>query len=154
MTARLHHYVPQLYLRGFCQDPKRPRLFVVDAIEKRSFETSPRNVAAERDFNRVDIKGFAPDALEMDLAKFESDVSAALARISNSKSFRDPNDRMPVLNLLGLMALRNPRLREKFSDFQSRIAKMMLRLMLETPERWAAQIANAKADWLFESGCR
>ena len=50
-----------------------------------------------------------------------------------------------MLNLLGLMALRNPRQRDKLDDFQSRTAKMMLSLIVETPERWAAQIARAKA---------
>jgi hypothetical protein len=78
MTARLHHYVPQLYLRGFCRDLTRPRLLVVDAVAKRAFETSTRNVAAERDFNCIEIDGFAPDKLEMDLQS--SRLSAAIRR--------------------------------------------------------------------------
>jgi hypothetical protein len=54
MTARQHHYVPQCYLKGFVKDRKKPKLFVVDCKERRSFSTSPDNVAAERDFHRID----------------------------------------------------------------------------------------------------
>ena len=145
MTARIHHYVPQLYLKGFCRDSQRPKLFVIDAVAKRAFNTSPRNVAAERDFNRVEVEGTSPDALEASFSGFEGEAAAALERISERRSFRDPADRLPIVNLLGLMALRNPRRRETFNDFQARVAKMIMQLALATPERWAAQVAGAKA---------
>ena len=77
MTAHIHHSVPQLYLRGFCRDQKREKLFVIDGVEKRAFTTRPRNVAAERDFNRVDIVGLPPDTLEVAFNAFETEVAAA-----------------------------------------------------------------------------
>jgi hypothetical protein len=144
MTARIHHYVPQLYLKGFCADAKRRRLFVVDGIEKRAFATRPRNVAAERDFNRVDLKGIEPDAVEAGFNAFETEVGAAIERVRKAQSFRNEPDRAAILNLVGLMALRNPRLRGTMHDFHHEVMKRMMQLALETPERWAGQVAQLK----------
>jgi hypothetical protein len=58
MTARKHHYVPQCYLKGFTRHRDDPKLFVIDAKERRCFRTSPANVAAERDFHKIDAEGF------------------------------------------------------------------------------------------------
>ena len=54
---------PQCYLRDFAT-AATSRLSVVDGAARRIFETTHRNVATERDFNRIDAKGFALDALE------------------------------------------------------------------------------------------
>ena len=59
MTARQHHYVPPCYLRGFVYDRDKPKLFVVDLKERRTFTTNPKNVAVERDFHAVDIEKLA-----------------------------------------------------------------------------------------------
>jgi hypothetical protein len=74
MVARQHHYVSQCYLNGFAADRSKPKLFVVDAKEMRSFETNPKNIAAERDFHAIDIDGVARDAFENDFSKFESEL--------------------------------------------------------------------------------
>jgi|GEM_PF-2747247 len=46
-----HHYVPQLYLKGFCHDPKQSELFVFDKIDKRQFPSNVINVAQSRYFH-------------------------------------------------------------------------------------------------------
>jgi hypothetical protein len=64
-TARLHHYIPQFYLRGFTKSrSKNGKLVVIDAIRNSNYESSVKNIGAERDFNRVDSPGIAPDAPE------------------------------------------------------------------------------------------
>ncbi len=50
----------------------------VDALEQRAFRTSPLNVAAERDFHRIDAKGVAPDALENAFSGFEGELALQL----------------------------------------------------------------------------
>jgi len=80
MTARLHHHVSQCYLKGFVVDRNKPKLFVVDIKELRSFTTNPVNVAVERDFHRIDVDGHPPDALENNLSRFESELDQALLR--------------------------------------------------------------------------
>jgi len=121
------------------------KLFVIDAIKKCAFTTRPRNVAAERDFNRVDIDGIPPDALEIAFGAFETEVSAAIERTCQRRHFRDPDDRSAILNLIGLMAIRNPRWRGKMKDFHHEVMTRTMQIALGTRERWAAQIEQAKA---------
>jgi len=80
--ARHHHYMPQCYLRGFSVGAgKKCRVTVANLKNDVFFETNPRNVAGVRDFNRVELPGFKPDALEGMLSGFESEVAAAIRNI-------------------------------------------------------------------------
>jgi Protein of unknown function (DUF4238) len=151
MTARNHHYVSQCYLRGFTHRGTS-RLFVVDGVAKRTFETTPRNVAAERDFNRIDVDGLPPDALETDFSAFESALSAALDRISATGSFADADDRVHVFNFIALLATRNPRHRANFEDFEDRSLKMLAELMASAPEHWASQVRALKEAGRWDEG--
>jgi hypothetical protein len=141
MTARRHHYVPQCYLKGFVRDRIRPKLFVIDGKEHRSFSTAPANVAAERDFHRIKIEGYEPDVLE----KAFSEVSQALDRIIAARSISNEDDRAYLLNLMAILSVKNPRHRESFRHFQERLWKQVLDVATGTPEMWASQIRRAKA---------
>ena len=66
--ARNHHFVPQGYLAGFTDTGTREgRLYVLDLQTQKAFATRPRNVAAQRDFNRIDVEDQRPDALNKHL---------------------------------------------------------------------------------------
>jgi hypothetical protein len=145
VTARRHHYVPQCYLKGFALDRERPQLFVIDGKEQRSFCTAPANVAAERDFNRIEVEGYAPDALENAFSGFETDVAEALNRIIRVRSIKNDDDRVYLLNLMALMAIKNPARREGWRSAQEQLWKRVLDMATATPERWAGQIRRAKA---------
>ena len=144
MTARRHHYVPQCYLKGFVRDRQKPKLFVIDGKERSSFLTAPANVAAERDFHRIEVEGHEPDALELSFSEFEGEVSSALGRIIAARSISDHNDRAYLLNLMALLAVKNPRHRESSRSIQEQVWKRVLDLATATPERWASQICRAK----------
>jgi hypothetical protein len=148
MTARRHHYVPQCYLKGFCQHRDKPKLFVVDIKQLKTFTTSPANVAAERDFHAVDIEGVPPDVLENRFAEIESDLSRSLERIIAARSLAvaDQVDRANLLELIAVIAVKNPRHRENFRQFEEQVMKRVLKLATATPERWKSQITQAKAD--------
>jgi hypothetical protein len=105
MTARRHHYVPQCYLRGFVTDPQKPKLFVIDGKERPAFRKAPANVAAERDFHRIEVEGYEPDALENALSGFESKLSQALERIIAAQSIKELDDRAYLFNLMAMMAV-------------------------------------------------
>jgi hypothetical protein len=145
VTARRHHYVPQCYLRGFILDRAKPQLYVIDGKDQRTFRTAPANVAAERDFHRIEVDGYKPDALESRLSGFESEVSQALDRIIATRSIKNENDRAHLLNLMTLIAIKNPRQRESWRSAQEQLWKRVLDLATATPERWASQIRRAKA---------
>jgi hypothetical protein len=58
---------------------------------------------------------------------------------------REAEDRAYLLNLVGLLAVRNPRHRETWRDFQEQIAKRIMELATATPKRWASQVKQAQA---------
>ena len=151
VIARRHHYVPQCYLRGFVLDRAKPQLFVIDGKDQRSFRTAPANVAAERDFHRIEIDGYPSDALENALSGFETEVSQALDRIIMTRSIKNDDDRAYLLNLMALIAIKNPRHREGWRSAQEQICKKILDLATATPERWASQIRRAKADGYIDA---
>ncbi len=77
--ARAHHYVPQSYLTNFTTGGK---LFAVDLTTGKHFATNPKNVAQERDFNRIESDKVAPDCLEKQYAEFEGKVAPILKALS------------------------------------------------------------------------
>lgn len=147
MTAnqsRNHHWVPQCYLKGFTRGrSKKSQLHVTDFEAGRVFSTVPRNVAAGRDFNRVDVDGISPDHVEAGIAVFEGKVDKALERICRGRTFTDAEDRNLVLNLIALLAVRNPGMRESVRYGHEQVMKRVMDLTLATKERYEASFAKA-----------
>jgi hypothetical protein len=87
-NARNHHFVSQCYLKRFTQaGTKDSQLFAINLADGSTFSTRPKNVAVERDFNR--ISGDSPGELDAALSAFESKVDAALDRIHCSRRIDD-----------------------------------------------------------------
>lgn len=73
---KLHHYVPQFYLRRFVDDDGR--LWVWDRDRDRIFPCAPRSVAAETNFYFLDEfakLGHDPLTMERQLADLEREVA-------------------------------------------------------------------------------
>jgi hypothetical protein len=133
--------VSRFYLRGFAVEGKgKYQINVFDGKECKAFTTATDNVALEKDFNRVEIKGLKPDAFEKAMAGFEGEISQALDRIIRTGSLAVEEDRIALVNLICAFALRNPRLRETIRGFQEQIVKKMAQLMAATPERWETHV--------------
>lgn len=117
MTARQHHWVPQCYLKGFGKSrSKKAKLFVVDLAEKRTFETTPRNVGGERDFNRVDVRGVDPDAVENRFSPFETRLATVFKETIDACRIPSDEAKQMLLNGIALFAARNPRNRAMFQS--------------------------------------
>jgi hypothetical protein len=145
--ARNHHYLPQCYLRGFTDSGgKKGKICVYDLRDKRVFATHPKNVASRRDFNRIDVDGHPSDALEQALATFESRAAGALKRVRQEHRLPDGEDFAVLMNLIGLMAVRNPHHRHAMDDFHADIARKTMRLVLATKDRWNGTVRRMKAD--------
>jgi Protein of unknown function (DUF4238) len=143
MIARRHHHVSQFYLEGFVgpvQGYRRPMLFVIDGVERRSFPASPRDVAFKKDFHRIDVAGCPPDALEKSFGDFEGKASQALRRIIEARSIQDPNDRAVLFELMTLFAIKTPQHREGVRQFQEQIVTRILSLATATRERWQSEM--------------
>lgn len=144
-TARNHHYLSQFYLKGFTDGrSKKSKLAVLDCAEAKSFETKPRNVGSIRDFNRVDVEGVDPNAIEKALSGLEGSVATAIKHIEESQAFCGEN-RTLVLNLIASMAIRNPAMRDNMRGFRVQIAERIMDLALASEERWNRQVEQMKA---------
>ncbi|MDO8289945.1 MAG: DUF4238 domain-containing protein [Parvibaculum sp.] len=147
--AHNHHYVPQGYLRGFAAGVGRQaKLHVIDIKDRRAFSTLVRNVASRRDFNRLDIDGVEPNALEKAYGQFESQASEAIKRIATSRTFVG-EDRVIIINLLAMLIIRNPRMRDNWAGFMDRLWRLTGDMMVAKRERWEAitrQMKNAGYD--------
>ncbi|AET95219.1 hypothetical protein BSFA1_79510 (plasmid) [Burkholderia sp. SFA1] len=142
--ARKHHYVPQCYLKRFTSTgSKGAQLYVIDAKRQRAFTTTPANIAAERDFNRIDIEGEDPNLVESSYAEFEARLAPALVRIDRRGALTDEADLSLVLELIAILAVRNPSRREHKRKFQQETHRRMMELLVETPERWEAHTQKA-----------
>jgi hypothetical protein len=64
----------------------------------------------------------------------------------NRRSIKNQDDRSCLLNLIALIAVKNPHRRESFRSFHEQIAKRMMHLATATRERWEGQIRRAKAE--------
>jgi hypothetical protein len=136
MTARHHHFLSQCYLRGFTKDgSKRSTLTVIDLSQNKRFETKPRNVGGIRDFDRVDAEGIDQNFLETSLGQFESDAASALKALSEGAKFTG-QVRNLILNLIALLAVRSPQMRDHMQRQEAQIAEIAVGLALETKERW------------------
>jgi len=146
MTARHHHYLSQCYLKGFTKGfSKKSKLTVIDFKEKRDFETIPRNVGGRRDFNRIEIEGIDPNAIESALSIFEGQANTALKKIEEKLVF-EGEIKVVILNLLALLAIRSPEMREHWSNTEIEIMERIMDLSLETKERWESQNNRMKKD--------
>jgi hypothetical protein len=98
---KLHHYVPQFYLRRFCDASNR--LWAWDRDRDRVFLTSPGSVAAERSFYYLDLLaeyGHDPLTMERQFASLEHEVACITSQWiewirDGSLGMRIPLVRMP-----------------------------------------------------------
>lgn len=146
MTARRHHFVSQCYLKRFAvpRNKKKLQLHVFDRHEGRSYVCSTDDIGLERDFNRIEADGVAPDAVEAALADFESEADLALDRTNSAGTWQSDEDRECVLYLVALFAIRNPRARDLMGNFHERLFKQMMTASLATNERWDRLEKNAR----------
>lgn len=150
MTAERHHYVPQFYLRGFVKDLGHPRLFAVDTTERKSFHPSPKDVAVELDFHTIDLSGKPSDIVEKTIAKMESEFAPAVARIRESQSVADNEDRSLLFMLIAMLLLKNPGMRKRISKPFGELALTTMAMEASDPKRWALKMEQAKKEGTIE----
>jgi len=145
--ARHHHYIPQAYLKGFAQQRSARQWYtnVTDLPAQRTYTANVRNVCGERDFMRIEADGYEPDAIEKEMANFEAQCVGAIRRVAETGKF-DGDDANWTLNLMALLAVRSPEMRENLRGFHEQVAKRVMDLTLATKDRWEGQAAQMRAD--------
>ncbi len=139
--ARNHHYLPQVYLAAFTDTGSEDgKFYVFDIRSGKRFRTSPKNVAVERDFNRLDLEGKSPDILEQAFSPFEGQVGQTIRRVNHTKTFPNDEDVNFILNLLCLIVLRNPRFRREINRFRQAVSEHLAHLLVSNEQLWEHQL--------------
>ncbi len=137
--ARNHHYLPQTYLAAFTETGTKDGHFFVRGVSNgKSFKTSPKNVAVERDFNRIDDDDEPLDTIECELATFEGIAAQSIKKIIKIQEFPSAEDFTNIINLLCLLAVRNPKHRRSINDFRAETKQWELESLVSD-------------EWIFEN---
>lgn len=137
--------MPQAYLAAFTSTGAKDGQFcVLDVHAGHAFRTSPLNVATQRDFNRVDVEGCSPDAIERALAPFEGEAVAVIRRVIETRNFPNDSDFNLILNLLGLIAVRNPKLRGSFNGSREQVLCRIADLLVSDKKIWDRHVTSAR----------
>lgn len=140
-----HHFIPQFYLRGFSEGTGRQaRIFAFDRRTRKQFMTLVRNVGSRRYFNRIEVRGIDPDALENAIAQDESYASVYLQEIIEARSFASPKHFGAMMSLMANLSSRNPRMRTSMEDFHRSILKKMIAENVSSEEIWQSSLERMK----------
>ena len=143
--ARIHHYLPQGYLGGFTDTGTRDgQLHVFDLATRKSFRTRPRNVAAEKDFNLVEVEGQPPDFLEKGLGALEGKASAVIREMGQTKQLAKDEELVYVMNLISLLVVRNPRARRSLTRAKQQTAKTIGEMLVSDRKVWEHHLRKAR----------
>jgi len=94
---KLHHYVPQFYLRRFVD--RDGYLWVWDKKTDRVFRTRPKSIAAESNFYKLfefADAGADPMTMERHLSELEADVAIITDQWLGWLKDRPPNKKIPI----------------------------------------------------------
>jgi len=140
-----------MYLSGFSNT--KDQNWTTDASTRRAFGTAPENIAAERDWNKIDYEGVPSDALEKELGKFEGVIAPGITRVRETASFGDDSkDREDIINLVTLLAVRNPRTRDFMHNFYTGLLRTMIAMPFQDPKRWDAVVDQMKVQNMWPMG--
>ena len=146
MEKKNHHYISQVYLRGFSDSNINPyRVAAIDLKRKKQLPPqTPRNLGSLRFFNRFDADGIDPQAIEDMLGKFEGKVAPAIAEIERSNFF-EGNAGNTVLSLMTLFSVRVPKTRNAFAELMEQSLLLLAREDFGKYDNWE-QMKEALTD--------
>ena len=144
-VARRHHYLPQSYLALFTdKGTKDGKFYVLEVKTGHKFRTSPINVAVEHDFNRVDINGYPPDVIENALEPAEQKAVQAIFNTVTKEEFPNDEDYNYILNLICLIAVRNPYLRNSFNRSREQLINIIGNMLVSDKKIFEHHIQKAR----------
>lgn len=128
-ASKLHHYVPQGYLRGFATN--KERISVIPLNEsRRTFTTNIRNVAARSHFHT--LEGIdEPDVMEKGYAETEGTCLPLIRRLARGELSLDRSERFHLSFYIALQAVRGPFMREIRDDMAHKTLTMSLKYLGE-----------------------
>ncbi len=119
-SAKLHHYIPQFYLKGFCDDQRKAQLYCVDKKARKSFISNVKNIASEKDFYKADIPN-NPGIYENALAAAKAEHSKVLEQINKTSSLSNNLDQL--LSFIAWLYVSNPGIETLLMEQSAKLIK-------------------------------
>ena len=120
--SKLHHYVPQAYLRGFGNDKSRIAVAPLDSSRKR-FVSSARNIAAKKHFHTINELD-EPDAFEKALSAVESEASKIIQSMLEDDFSLTEQDRWRFSYYMALQSVRGPDTRASIEHIAAEMTRI------------------------------
>jgi hypothetical protein len=121
-TAKLHHYVPQGYLRGFATEKGRTKVVPLDRSRK-PFISSVKNVAAQTHFYTVE--GIEePDEFEKALSGVEGEAINIIRQFERTEFPPTETDRWTFSYYMALQSVRGPDTRKTMEHLRAKIVRL------------------------------
>jgi hypothetical protein len=122
-TSKLHHYVPQSYLRGFANEKEHLTVVRLPG-DGPSFTSGVRGVGAQTHFHRVEELE-KPDAFEGVLSDIEGAAYTVIRGLIDGGSFPlTEEDRASLALFVAVQAVRGPDTRRTIEMVQSQITRL------------------------------
>jgi hypothetical protein len=138
--TRKHHYISACYLKHFATPQKRTgRIYALDKDNKKQYQTTPGDAGCERDFNYIDAEGVSSNYIEDMIGQvLEGDFPNVISYIvDNHKLPKPKSDYYNILmTIASLFVVRNPAMRKKIEDFESRVRNLVADVMVSKKEQW------------------
>ncbi len=150
-TARRHHYVSEFYLENFVDPKTAGHINVLDITSGHRFRSSPENVCAKRDFNRVNSDDLPIDALENALSGFEDETSDVLKRVVARATYPSDEELNWLLNLVALYATRNLRFRSIQQEARDKTIRLMGSALASDERLFESELKKARDAGYVES---
>ncbi len=143
-AARKHHYLSQCYLKGFAAPGPKEQVHAIDLSRGKTFATGTGNIAAIRDFNRIEIPGVPADQLENDYAKFEDAVAPVLRSVADCIALPGGDGFELIVQLMALLGLRNPKFRAVQTNAIKQMVDLVAGVLFEREESYAAHVLHMR----------
>nr|WP_280676105.1 DUF4238 domain-containing protein [Cryobacterium sp. CG_9.6] len=122
-TKKLHHYVPQAYLRGFATEKERVTAIKLPG-DTEPFTTIVRNVAAQNHFHRIEGLD-QPDKFEDVLSEIEGAALTVIRKLeAGAKLPLSEADRWTLAYFISLQAVRGPDTRRTIEMIQRQMVRL------------------------------
>lgn len=138
-----HHYLPQMYLKGFC---KEDMLWVYDREKKEYRQQTPINTCLIKHYySQEKDDGSRDTSVESSLSELESRVALTIAKIDNAEPTSDEEYGF-LATFVALLITRVPGFESVLDLFVESVLKQMMRIRTSSEERIQESIRTYKEE--------
>lgn len=142
------HFIPQFYLRGFCDPIFRPEqepwIWVADFQEGSVERRAPRNVGKKANYYAFpEFDRAADETIEELFSKIESTAAPILRKMLRGELELTDQERADLLFFVAFFVTRVPFFRNLLEEAAGKLGKMVLQLSASGPEHFERTLQKA-----------